>query len=139
MAPRKSDSGRQAIIWLATLYIVLIGAGASAFVIVSAAEQPQGPLIICGVIFAGLTLMLLAFQMRWEQPMNRLKFWLSSQRRSDPTDDYRVARRRIKLREAQEQLGGNGPPTVESVRDAANHGGAWVPHSNKPEEPPRGP
>ena len=128
MARRNSDSGRLAVIWLATAFVVVIGAGASAFVIIAASDQPEGPFVVWGVSFAGLILVLLAMSIRWDRPVSRLQLWLSTKDRSDPTDAYRAARRRTKSRE---QFGSNEPPSIESVRDAANHGGAWVPHSSQ--------
>ena len=127
MGRRNSDSGRLAVIWLATAFVVVIGAGASAFVIIAATDQPQGPFIVWGVSFAGLILILLAMNTQWDRSVNRLQMWLSAKDRSDPTDVYRAARRRMKSRE---EFGGNEPPSIESVRDASNHGGAWVPHSS---------
>ncbi len=127
MARRNSDSGRQAIIWLATTYIVLIGAAASAFVLFAAAEQHQGPWIVWGGCFAGIMFVLIVFNIRWEEPLNQLKFWLSFQNRRDPADEYQAARRSI---HAREKYGTNVPPSVDSVRDAADHGGAWVPRSS---------
>ena len=127
MGRRNSDSGRQAVIWLGTSFVIVMGAGASAFVIIAGSDQPQRPLIFCGLLFSGLILMLLLMSVRWDQSASRLKVWLSAQNRNNPTDDYRAARRSI---EAREEFGSNGPPTIESVKDAANHGGAWVPRSS---------
>jgi hypothetical protein len=52
---------------------------------------------------------------------------LSAQNRDDPADAYHAARRQAKTRE---KFGSKEPPTVESVRDASDHGGAWVPRSS---------
>ena len=134
MARRNSDSGRYAVIWLATAYIAVIGAGASAFVILVASDQPQGPLIVLGSSLGLLAVVLLILNIQWDQPISHLKLWLTAQNRSDPTDDYRAARRRI---EAREKQGENRPPTIESVRDAAEHGGAWVPHSTGNDRRPK--
>ena len=127
MARRNSESGRQAVIWLATAIVVVIGAAASAVVIFAGTDQVQQPLIVWGVSFSGLILILLCMNFRWDQPISRLHLWLSAQDREDPTDAYRAARRQARTRE---KFGSNEPPTVESVRDASNHGGAWVPRSS---------
>ena len=135
MAGRNSDSGRQAVIWLATSFIILIGAAATAFVILAATRETQNQFfvwLVWGGCFSGLSLILVVISIRWEEPINQLKFWLTYQERSDPTDLYRAARRREKERE---ELGGNQPPTIETVRDAAEHGGAWVPRSSSKQRP----
>ncbi len=134
MARRNSDSGRQAVIWLATAYTALIGTAAVAFVILVFSEQPQIPLIVLGSTLAVLTLLVVILNLRWEEPLSHLRYWLLAQDRSDPTDDYRAARRRIR---AREQFGDNEPPSVDSIRDAANHGGAWVPRSTSNPRTPK--
>ena len=126
MGRRNSDSGRLAVIWLATAFVVVIGAAACLFVIVAGTDHIQWPLVVWGLSVSGLVFMLISLSVRWDHPTGRLHTWLLAQNRNDPTDDYRAARRRIR---AREQFGDNAPPTVESVRDAADHGGAWVPRS----------
>ena len=126
MSRRNSDSGRMAVAWLATAFVIVIGAAASGFVIVFGTEAPMGPLIVSAIALSGLVMVLVSLSVRRDNPVSRLHLWFSAQNRSDPTDDYRAARRRIK---AREQLGQNEPPTVETVRDAANHGNAWAPGS----------
>jgi hypothetical protein len=127
MGQRNSDSGRYAVIWLATTYIAVIGAGAAGFVIVAVSENPEFPLIILGLIVGGFFLLAIIFHIRWEEPVNQMKFWLFARDRRDNGEEYQAARRRIKMRE---EYGDKQPPSIESVRDAADHGGAWVPRSN---------
>jgi hypothetical protein len=127
MPRRGSDSGRYAVIWLATAYTAFIGLAPVAVVIVVANEHPEYQLLaICGAV-AFIVLWILFSHIRWDGPVNRLSYWLFAHERNDPTDAYRAARRRIASRE---QYGNNQPPNLDSVRDAANHGGAWVPRSN---------
>ena len=113
MARRNSETGRLAVIWLATAFVVVIGAAASAFVIIAATDQTRQPLIVWGVSFAGLILLLLLINIRSDRPFGKLQVWLS-------------ARRRLQSRE---QFGSNEPPSIESVRDAADFNGTWVPRS----------
>lgn len=127
MARRNSETGRLAVAWLATAFVVVIGAAASAFVIIAATEQPHQPLIVWGIAFGGLTLVLFLMNMGSDRPFGKLQVWLSAQNRHDPTDEYRAARKRIQSRE---QYGSNGPPTLESVRDSADFNGTWVPRSS---------
>ncbi len=127
MARRNSESGRQAVIWLATAIVVVIGAAATAVVIFAGTDHVEQPLIVWGVSFSGLIFVLFCMNFRWDQPVSRLHLWLSSQNREDPTDAYRAARRQAQTRE---KFGSNSPPTIETVRDASDHGGAWVPRSS---------
>jgi hypothetical protein len=127
MSRRSTDSGRQAVVWLATTFVIVIGAGASAFVIFAGTDRPERPFMIWGLSFAGLVLLLAGLNLRWEQHLSRLRVWLMSYDRSDPTDVYRAARRSAKSRE---QFGSNQPPSIETVRDAAKHNGAWIPHGS---------
>lgn len=134
MGRKNSDSGRQAVIWLATTYIAVIGAGAAGFVILAVSDNPELPLIVLGSVVGGFLLLAILFSIRWEEPMNQLKFWLSARDRRDPAEEYQAARRRVKMRE---EFGDKKPPSIESVRDAADHGGAWVPHSTGAPKPPK--
>lgn len=131
---QKSDGGRNAVIWLATAYTAVIGAAAGAFVIAVASDQPRGPLLMFGGSLLGLLLLVLLFSIRWSRPANRLRMWLSTTDRTDVNDVYRAARRKA---QRLERYGDNTPPSVDSVRDAADHGGAWVPHSSGTNRSPR--
>lgn len=126
MSRRNSESGRMAVSWLATAFVIVVGAAASAFVIIAGTDQIQWPMVIWGLSISGLVFILISLSVRWDRPISRLQTWLLAQNRNDPTDDYRAARRSIRIRE---EMGNNQPPSIESVRDAANHGGAWVPRS----------
>lgn len=129
MARRNSDSGREAVIWLAVTYMAVIGTGGAAFVILALIENPEKPLWILGCSVGGVVLLVMLFNLRWEEPVSQLKYWLSAQDRRNPTEEYSAARRRIKSRE---KFGDNPPPSIDSIRDAADHSGAWVPRTNKP-------
>jgi hypothetical protein len=127
MARRNSESGRQAVIWLATAIVVVIGAAATAVVIFAGTDQIEQPLIVWATSFSGLIFVLFCMNFRWDRPIGRLQLWLSAQDRNDPTDADRAARRQAQTRE---KFGSNAPPSVETVRDASDHGGAWVPRSS---------
>ncbi|WP_397569496.1 hypothetical protein [Schlesneria sp. T3-172] len=127
MSRHNSDRGRLAVTWLATAFVVVIGAAASAFVIIAATDQREQPLLVWGASFAGLSFILFLMNLRWDRPVGKLQTWLFAQHRSDPTDEYRAARRRIQSRE---KYGNNGPPTLETVRDAADFNGTWAPRSS---------
>ena len=133
MSRRKSDSGRQAIAWLATVIVVVIGAAATGVVIVAGAERQIEPWLVWGICFSFIIVTMVLWNVRWEEPLNQLKFWLSYREIEDPTDGYSAARRSI---ETREKFGSQKPPTLESVRDAAEHGGAWVPKASQQRQRP---
>lgn len=134
MVQRNQESGRQAVVWLATVFVIVIGAVASGFVVVVSAEGDRWPLIIWGGCFSGLLLLLFLFNLRWDEPIRQLKLWLSSQTQNDPVDHYSVAKRRM---EAREKYGTNKPPSVESVREAQQDARRWVPRSSSTDRPPK--
>lgn len=134
MARRGSDSGRYAIIWLATAYTCFIGLAPVCVVILVASENPQTQLIVVSSALAVVGLFVIYKFTRWQSPVNHLSYWLFAHERNNLTDIYRAARRRKK---AKEEYGNNPPPSLESIRDAAEHGGAWVPHSNVERHHPR--
>ena len=88
MGRRNSDSGRQAVIWLATTYIAVIATGAAAFVIVAVTDKPDGPLWILGGSVSGVVLLVMLMNIPWDEPASQLKYWLSAQKRHNPTEDY---------------------------------------------------
>lgn len=131
----RRNSGSMAAIWLATTIVLMLGAAATAFVVLVSAEKDQEyPLMVWAGIFTIIILVIVIYNIRWEEPVNQMKFWLSFHKTPDPAEAYDAARRRSSHRE---QYGTNQPPTVESVRDAAEHGGAWVPRSNSNRQRPK--
>ena len=127
MAKRKSDAGRSAVIWLATAYTCFIGLAPVCVVILVASENPQVQMIGIGIMLTLVMMFVIYKSIRWEGTANRLSYWLFAHDRNSATDIYRAARRRKRQRE---ETGNNEPPSLESVREAASHGGAWVPHEN---------
>jgi hypothetical protein len=131
--PRERDAGRQAVAWLATAFVILIGAGATAFMVLSMTEQAgwRDWLVWAGC-FGGLVWFLWSVVRPQSETAGRgwLRLWLKSTDRSDPLRDYKFRRRR----RAPESipLGGQAPPTVDSVREAAETTIKWVPRDNPP-------
>ncbi len=131
---RKPDSGREAVLWLATAFVVLQGAAVAAFLLLAAFDNPSWKTwavwaALFGGVSAGLWLMNypLSSMLKWQD----LSFWLSTQDRTDPLETYRFRRRRS--RNAQ-PTGTNQPPTLESLREAADNSPVrWVPHGPPPE------
>lgn len=131
---RNPEAGRQAVLWLATAVVVVIGAASCAFIILGAADSPTKPLLVWGGLFGGVALFLgsLAVSRDGKKGKSWLRMLLASRDKTDPTQVYRVSKKR-----AATPLGTNGPPTLESVREAAEQGASvrWVPHGSAPERP----
>lgn len=134
---RNSESGRQAVTWLATAFVVVIGAASCAFIVLGAVDRPTGPLLVWGGLFGGIVFLLasLAIPRNTQQGKSWFRLWLSSRDKTDPTQVYRVGKKRSP---ATMPLGGNEPPTLESVREAAEQGASvrWVPHGNPSDRGP---
>ncbi|MBC8115335.1 MAG: hypothetical protein H7062_13210 [Candidatus Saccharimonas sp.] len=134
---RNPEPGRQAVTWLATAFVVVVGAASCAFIILGVVDQPTRPLLVWGSLFGGIVLFLasLAIPRDTQTAKSWIRFWLASRDKTDPNKVYRVGKKRSS---AEMPLGTNQPPTLESVREAAEQGASvrWVPHGSSPEGPP---
>ncbi|MEK6259531.1 MAG: hypothetical protein AABP62_13015 [Planctomycetota bacterium] len=134
---RNPEPGRQAVTWLATAFVVVVGAASCAFIILGVVDQPTRPLLVWGSLFGGIVLFLasLAIPRDTQIAKSWIRFWLASRDKTDPNKVYRVGKKRSS---AEIPLGTNQPPTLESVREAAEQGASvrWVPHGSSPEGPP---
>ena len=133
---RNSDPGRQAVTWLATAFVVVVGAASCAFIILGVVDQPTRPLLVWGSLFGGIVLFLASLAIPRDTQIAKgwIRFWLASRDKTDPTQVYRVGK---KPGPGTMPLGGNVPPTLESVREAAEQGESvrWVPHGSSPNGP----
>lgn len=135
---RNPEHGRQAVTLLATALVLLLGAAATAFMVLAMTERATWrDWAAWGSLFGGVSLFLWSLHRPkdkgrgWEE----LTFWLRRQDRSDPLSDYRF-RRRPRTGPSPH---GNKPPTLESIREAAEAGVHWVPRGPQPERKrPRG-
>lgn len=126
---RNPEPGRQAVLWLATAVVMLIGAAGCAFIILAAVENPAFHLSLWGGLFTGVVVIMVwssipsdrNFSKRW------LRFWLATRDRSDNRHVLRVGR---KQKPPKIEFGNNAPPSVDSVRDAAELNVSWVPHGS---------
>ncbi len=133
---RNPEPGRQAVTWLATAFVVFVGAASCAFIILAVVDQPTRPLLVWGGLFGGIVVLLISLAVPRDTQIAKswIRFWLASRDKTDPNQVYRVGKKR---RPAETPLGTNTPPTVESVREAAEQGESvrWVPHGSSPEGP----
>ena len=132
--PRNPEPGRQAVLWLATALVLLLGAAVCAFIILAAVENPSRHFILWGAIFGGLVMLMFwgALPRNKNSAMGRLRLWFAARNRSDPRNVLRIGR---KAKPTKVEFGGNAPPSVESVRDAAELNVSWVPHGPPPNRP----
>ena len=131
---RNSEPGRQAVLWLATAFVVLIGAAACAFIIVVAVEHPSRHLLVLGAIFGGVVLLLVSMAVPGDKHAGRrwLRLWFAMRDRTKPGHVLRIRRKR---RSEKAEYGTNSPPTLESVREASEQNVSWVPHGPPPDRP----
>jgi hypothetical protein len=128
---RNPEPGRQAVLWLATAFVILIGAASCAFIVLSAVDNPSWHLTGVGVCFAGLTIVLMRFTASRDKNSGTswLRMLLFLRQKSDPKTVLRIGRRKS----ATTPYGTNSPPTLESIRDAAEQNATWVPHGVPPD------
>ena len=133
---RNPDPGRQAVTWLATAFVVVAGAASCAFIILGVVDQPARPLLVWGSLFGGIVLFLISLAVPRDTQIAKgwIRFWLASRDKTDPNQVYRIGKKRSS---AEVPLGTNQPPTLDSVREAAEQGASvrWVPHGSSPEDP----
>jgi len=132
---RDPEPGRQAVLWLATSIVILIGAAGCAFIVLIAVEQPSRHLMVWGAIFGGLIVALLSMVIPFDrQHSRRWLRYLFAAHRKDSRNVLRIGR---KPSSAQTEYGTNAPPTLESVREASDQNVTWVPHGPPPHRPRR--
>ena len=133
---RDPEAGRQAVTWLASAFVVVVGAASCAFIILGVVDQPTRPLLVWGALFGGIVLFLISMAVPRDTKIAKgwIRFWLASRDKTDPNKVYRFAKKRPS---AEGSLGNNQPPTLESIREAADQGASvqWVPHGPPPERP----
>ena len=131
---RNPEPGRQAVLWLATAFVILIGAAACTFIILVAVEHPSAHFVVLGAMIGGLVVLLMSLAVHRDKHRvgSWLRFWLAARGRTDPRSVLRIGRKR---RLAAGEAGSNSPPTLDSVREAAEQNVSWVPHGPQPERP----
>ena len=92
---RNSDPGRQAVTWLATAFVVVVGAASCAFIILGVVDQPTRPLLVWGSLFGGIVLFLASLAIPRDTQIAKgwIRFWLASRDKTDPTQVYRVGKK----------------------------------------------
>lgn len=128
---RDPDSGRQAVLWLATAFVILFGAAACGFIILAAVDQPSQPLLVLASTFGGIVVVLImtAFRRDGGGSSRWMLSWLIRER-THPKHVLRIGR---KNRKADTTFGTNAPPTLESVRETAEQNVLWVPKGPAPD------
>jgi len=136
---RNPENERQAVSLLATAFVVVAGAAATAFMVLAVAEKATWTdWAVWGAVFGGVVLMLLSMLQPREKQLswNKLAFWWGARDETDPLETYRFRKRRAN---SQGTHGTNQPPTLESVREVAESSVRWVPHGTVPERDERKP
>lgn len=131
---RNRDHERQAVSLLATAFVIVAGAAATAFMVLAVAERASWTdWAVWGSMFGGVVFIILSMLQPREKQMGwqRLAFWTKARDDTDPLETYRFRKRRTSTTGG---VGTNQPPTLESVRESAAQGSVrWVPHGSVPE------
>lgn len=125
---------------LATVFVVFIGAVSTAFTVLASAEQAGWTdWAVWLTLFGVVVLVLWALWDSGERKTSPLQLVWRMRRKptEDPLQLYKPRKKRFV---PERPWGSNQPPTVESLREAAQESSVtWVPHSLPPERerPPR--
>jgi hypothetical protein len=132
---RNPEAGRQAVTWLATAFVFLIGAVATAVTLLSVSERAGWQdWTVWAMLFGGVLLMLWALSGGEKAGPAALYSWIRVRHRTDPLTVYKPS---LKRHGDARPLGSNGPPTLDSIREAAESGVQWVPHSQPERDRPK--
>jgi hypothetical protein len=133
---RNPQAGRQAVTWLATAFVFLIGAVATAVTLLSVSERAGWQdWTVWAVLFGGVLLMLWALSGGEKTGPAALYSWIRVRHRTDPLTLYKPSLKR--RRGDGRPIGATDPPTLDSIREAAESGVQWVPHSQPERERPK--
>ncbi len=137
---RNSENGRVAATLLATSLVILSGASASAFIVLTAAERATWrDWVVWAGIFGGVLGFLVWMRRPTDEPIGPWwQFWRRSRPPVDAAASYEPQYRTPARRTAPT------PPSLEKVRELSEQSAAvlWVPRGSTPpreEAPPRRP
>jgi len=129
---RNPEPGRQAVTWLATSFVVLLGTAACAFIVVATVDRPSWDLLNLGALLTGVVIFLACMSISRDRRTGNawLRLWMAIRGKSDPKTVLRIGRKKSSV---ESQYGTNAPPTLESIREAAEQNVSWVPHGPPPD------
>lgn len=134
---RNPESGRLAATLLATSLVILSGAIATAFIVLTAAEQASWrDWVVWAGVFGGVLVFLCWIRRPTDEPVEPWwRFW----RRSPPVDDA-AARYEPQYR-VPPRSAAPAPPSLERVRELSEQSAAvlWVPRGSTPNRDGQGP
>ncbi|MBI1347346.1 hypothetical protein GC163_13790 [bacterium] len=134
---RNPQQERQAVTLLATAFVVVAGASATAFMVLAVAEQATWThWLVWGLLFGSVVALIVSMLQPREKQIswNKLGFLWGARDQTDPLATYKFRRRRSSN---SGPTGTNVPPTLESVRESAESVVRWVPRGPAPEREPR--
>ncbi|QDU08116.1 hypothetical protein [Gimesia aquarii] len=129
------NSGDQASAWLATVFTLVGGLLACAFVVVTSGEPPGKPMMIAlGVI----TVLLLTLWLLREKPpetqQQSLRLWYWWKKEDSDQVEYQP---RPRKRSSFVDYGKQKPPTLDSIREIVDEQRTWVPSVRNLKEAPK--
>ncbi|MBM82629.1 MAG: hypothetical protein CMJ78_18860 [Planctomycetaceae bacterium] len=116
------DTGRAAVSIFATAFVMTIGLMVCLSIILSAAQDPQVPLMVCCGIFVGTAVLLSLLRLR---PSENGEFWLFELFKNRTPFDRGDLEAGKKKKPKIKTYGTNEPPSADSVRKIKRQLSTW--------------
>src|SRR5262245_63494163 len=115
MSGKHPDGGREAVSWLATVFVVFLGLCCCGFVILSFANNPQQPVLVISGMFLALAILFWVLREKPKQTVAEEEAkWFGIFTKPKPTLVYKLTRHK---KPKIVQFGTNQPPTAEQIRE----------------------
>jgi len=140
MSGKHRDSGRDAVSWLATAFVVFLGLSGCGFVILVFANEPRQPVLVISGTFLALAILFWVLREKPKQTVaDEEAKWLGIFAKPKRTLVYKLTRHKPpKI----VQFGINQPPTAEQIREIKELSDGmknWVPPPATPTPVRNGP
>src|SRR5712691_2830700 len=134
----KQDGGREAVSWLATGFVFLLGILFCGFIVLAFANEPKIPILVLSGVFLTLAVLLWLFR---EKPRKTIEEhearWFGIFSKPKITISLKLTRHK---KPKIVQFGTNQPPTVEGIREIRELTDGmknWVPPKTDPQHEPK--
>ncbi len=134
MSGKHRGGGREAVSWLAAVFVVLLGINCCGLVIFLFANNPQQPVLVISGVFLGLAILFWVLRENPKQTVaDEEAKWFGIFAKPKQTLAYKLTRHK---KPKIVQFGTNQPPTAEQIREIKELTDGmknWVPPTSDPD------